>query len=105
MRSFCVPFEGMLSIRSSSTLCSPVIFNGTNFIPPATALNFVPWAYVLYGTRRVCKPDIPNKACWIHFSVLYSKVRKMTTFYPLLFPNGYVTGDTLLGGQSTIVRD
>jgi hypothetical protein len=58
-----------------------------------------------YDTRRVRKPDIANKACWIHFSVLHSKVRKMTMFYPFLFPNGYVTDDTLLGGQSTIVRD
>ena len=23
---------------------SPVIFNGTGLIPPATAINYVPWA-------------------------------------------------------------
>ncbi|KAG6373226.1 OPT oligopeptide transporter [Boletus reticuloceps] len=46
VRSICVSVEGVLSIRSPCMLLSPVIFNGTNLIPPATALNFIPWALV-----------------------------------------------------------
>ncbi|KAI9572533.1 OPT oligopeptide transporter protein-domain-containing protein [Boletus coccyginus] len=34
---------------------NPIIFNGTDRIPPATALNFVPWAFVSFAFQFVIR--------------------------------------------------
>ena len=47
--------HALLVHRPSSFTSIPVIVNGTGWIPPASALNYVPWAIVGFVTQHVVR--------------------------------------------------
>ncbi|KAI6146825.1 OPT oligopeptide transporter protein-domain-containing protein [Pisolithus tinctorius] len=49
---------------------NPVFFNGTSLIPPATALNFVPWALVSYIFQNVIRRH--NFPWWAKYNYVLS---------------------------------
>ncbi|KAF8553156.1 small oligopeptide transporter [Imleria badia] len=71
----------------------PVIFNGTGLIPPATALNFVPWALVGFIFQFVIRRRY--FAWWAKYNYVLSAaldsglaMSVITIFFTLQYPQG-----------------
>ncbi|KAI6102356.1 origin recognition complex subunit 5 C-terminus-domain-containing protein [Pisolithus thermaeus] len=75
---------------------NPVFFNGTSLIPPATALNFVPWALVNYIFQNIIRKH--NFPWWAKYNYVLSAaldsglaVSVLVIFFALQYPmNGMV---------------
>ncbi|KAF9221234.1 small oligopeptide transporter [Gyrodon lividus] len=80
---------------------NPVIFNGTYLIPPATALNFVPWALVGFIFQFVVRRH--NFAWWAKYNYVLSAaldsglgVSVLTIFFTLQYPlNGTIGASSI----------
>lgn len=70
---------------------SPVIFNGTGQIPPATAINYVPWAWVIDSSSRFFPCWLTYADCTCVGSLVLSSIT-------------WSEGVTFLGGPSTTVN-
>ncbi|KAI6022279.1 OPT oligopeptide transporter protein-domain-containing protein [Pisolithus microcarpus] len=75
---------------------NPVFFNGTYLIPPATALNFVPWALVSYIFQNIIRRH--NFPWWAKYNYVLSAaldsglaVSVLVIFFTLQYPmNGTI---------------
>ncbi|KAJ6602371.1 OPT oligopeptide transporter [Mycena sp. CBHHK59/15] len=83
---------------------SPVIFNGTGLIPPATAINYVPWAAVgfifQYVIRRQVHDFLPGIDVWTKYNYVLSAaldsgvaVSILVIFFTLQFPKNGTIGE------------
>ncbi|TFK67680.1 OPT oligopeptide transporter [Pluteus cervinus] len=77
---------------------NPVIFNGTGLIPPATALNYVPWALVGFIFQYVIRRR--NFAWWTKYNYVLSAaldsglaVSIIVIFFTLQFPKNGTIGE------------
>ncbi|KAI6152850.1 OPT oligopeptide transporter [Pisolithus thermaeus] len=81
------------------TINSPVFFNGTSLIPPATELNFVPWALVNYIFQNIIRKH--NCPWWAKYNYVLSAaldsglaVSVLVIFFTLQYPmNGMIGMD------------
>jgi len=80
----------------------PVIFNGTGLIPPATAINYVPWAAVGFIFQFVVRRR--NFSWWTKYNYVLSAaldsgvaVSILFIFFTLQFPKNGTIGLTTLG--------
>lgn len=78
----------------------PVFFNGTSLIPPATALNFVPWALVSYIFQNVIRRH--NFPWWAKYNYVLSAaldsglaVSVLVIFFTLQHPMNGTIGVSL----------
>lgn len=79
----------------------PVIFNGTGLIPPATAINYVPWAAVGFVFQYLIRRR--HFSWWTKYNYVLSAaldsgvaVSILVVFFCLQFPrNGTIGADTL----------
>ncbi|KAH7884149.1 OPT oligopeptide transporter protein-domain-containing protein [Phlebopus sp. FC_14] len=78
---------------------NPVIFNGTYLIPPATALNFVPWALVGFMFQFVIRRR--NFAWWAKYNYVLSAaldaglaLSVLTIFFALQYPSAGTIGES-----------
>jgi len=86
----------------TETLNSPVIFNGTGLIPPATAINYVPWAAVGFVFQYVIRRR--HFSWWTKYNYVLSAaldsgvaIGIVVIFFCLQFPkNGAIGADNLL---------
>ncbi|KAI6101091.1 OPT oligopeptide transporter protein-domain-containing protein [Pisolithus croceorrhizus] len=82
--------------HSSLRYVNPVFFNGTSLIPPATALNFVPWALVNYIFQNIIRKH--NFPWWAKYNYVLSAaldsglaVSVLVIFFTLQYPmNGMI---------------
>ncbi|KAF7340470.1 Sexual differentiation process protein isp4 [Mycena venus] len=81
------------------TACSPVIFNGTGLIPPATAINYVPWAAVGFIFQYVIRRR--HFSWWTKYNYVLSAaldsgvaVCIIVIFFALQFPKNGTIGLT-----------
>ncbi|KAI6137244.1 OPT oligopeptide transporter protein-domain-containing protein [Pisolithus sp. B1] len=87
--------------HSSLRYVNPVFFNGTSLIPPATALNFVPWALVNYIFQNIIRKH--NFPWWAKYNYVLSAaldsglaVSVLVIFFTLQYPmNGTWWGNTV----------
>ncbi|KAF8841357.1 small oligopeptide transporter [Paxillus ammoniavirescens] len=80
---------------------NPVIFNGTKLIPPATALNFVPWALVGFVFQFVIRRR--NFAWWAKYNYVLSAaldsglaLSVLTIFFTLQYPRDETIGQNTI---------
>ncbi|KAI6095502.1 OPT oligopeptide transporter protein-domain-containing protein [Pisolithus croceorrhizus] len=85
--------------HSSLRYVNPVFFNGTSLIPPATELNFVPWALVNYIFQNIIRKH--NCPWWAKYNYVLSAaldsglaVSVLVIFFTLQYPmNGMIGMD------------
>ncbi|KAG5725413.1 Sexual differentiation process protein isp4 [Termitomyces sp. T112] len=80
----------------------PVIFNGTGLIPPATAINYVPWAAVGFIFQYVVRRRYFS--WWTKYNYVLSAaldsgvaISILVIFFALQFPKNGTIGATTLG--------
>ncbi|KAF7367756.1 Sexual differentiation process protein isp4 [Mycena sanguinolenta] len=88
-----------LSIQVADSIDSPVIFNGTGLIPPATAINYVPWAAVGFIFQYVIRRR--HFSWWTKYNYVLSAaldsgvaVCIIVIFFALQFPKNGTIGLT-----------
>ncbi|KAJ7691304.1 OPT oligopeptide transporter protein-domain-containing protein [Mycena rosella] len=91
---------------------NPVIFNGTGLIPPATALNYVPWAGVGFIFQYVIRRR--HFSWWTKYNYVLSAaldsgvaVSIIVIFFALQFPKNGTIGLTNIGvwwGNTVIIE-
>jgi len=78
----------------------PVFFAGSYFIPPATAINYVPWMWVWWTCCLKCS-SFQDQCCWFYVPIYHQKVCTVLEFrgQELMMSSG----DISLGGWSITV--
>ncbi|GLB36767.1 putative oligopeptide transporter [Lyophyllum shimeji] len=97
----CVTY-GSLCVTVLTWRSFPVIFNGTGLIPPATAINYVPWAAVGFIFQYVIRRR--HFSWWTKYNYVLSAaldsgvaVSILLIFFALQFPKKGTIGATTLG--------
>ncbi|GAW07269.1 oligopeptide transporter [Lentinula edodes] len=84
------------------SICGPVIFNGTQLLPPATGINYVPWAIVGFIFQYLIRRR--NFPWWTKYNYVLSAaldsglaISVIIIYFALQYPrNGTIGKNTIL---------